>query len=183
MKWRRLNNILHRDVGYLIVGLTLVFGISGLALNHAADWNPSYRQTRTVLQIEPLAPGERDVMVAEALRKLSITQSPLNAFRPDPDTLQLFFEGKAYRIDAPTGQVIVEETRTRPVLFELNQMHINASKGVWTVVADVYAIALIMMAMTGMFVLRGRVGLGGRGKWLVATGALIPIAYWVYTIW
>ena len=95
--------------------------------------------------------------------------------------LQLFFEGRTYRIDAPTGQVIVEETRTRPVLFELNQMHLNASKGVWTVIADVYAVALIMMAMTGMLVLRGRVGLSGRGKWLVAIGALVPLVYWLST--
>jgi hypothetical protein len=181
VKWRRLNNILHRDVGYLIVGLTLVFGISGLALNHAADWNPSYRQTKAVVQIPPLAAGDREAMVAEALRKLEIAQAPLNAFRPDPETLQLFFDGRTYLIDVPSGQVIVEETRTRPVLFELNQMHLNASKGVWTVIADVYAIALIMMAMTGMFVLRGRVGLGGRGKWLVAIGALIPLTYWAYT--
>lgn len=161
----------------------MVFGISGLALNHAADWNPSYRQTKTVVQITPIVAGERDGMVAEALQKLEITQTPLNAFRPDPDTLQLFFEGRTYRIDAPTGQVIVEDTRPRPVLFELNQMHLNASKGLWTVIADVYAVALIMMAMTGMFVLRGRVGLAGRGKWLAAIGALIPIAYWAYTIW
>lgn len=183
MKWRRLNNLLHRDVGYLIVGLTIVFGISGLALNHAADWNPNYRQTRTVVQIAPLVAGDRDGMVAEALQELGITDTPLNAFRPDPDTLQLFFEGRTYRIDAPTGQAIIEETRTRPVLFELNQMHINASKGVWTVIADVYAVALIMMAVTGMFVLRGRVGLTGRGKWLVAAGALIPIGYWISTTW
>jgi len=78
--------------------------------------------------------------------------------------------------------VIVEEIRPRPVLFELNQMPLNASKGGWTVVLDVYAVALIMMALTGMFVLRGHVGLAGRGKWLVATGALIPIGYWAYTL-
>lgn len=182
MKWRRLNNILHRDVGYLIVGLTLVFGISGLALNHAADWNPSYRQTKTVVQIAPLSGGDRDALVADALRKLEITTPPLNAFRPDPATLQLFFEGRTYLIDVPTGQVIVEETRTRPVLFELNQMHLNASKGLWTVIADLYAVALIMMAVTGMFVLRGRVGLGGRGKWLVAAGAMIPVGYWIVMV-
>ena len=43
MNWRRLNNIVHRDLGYLAVGLTIVYGISGLAVNHKADWNPSYR--------------------------------------------------------------------------------------------------------------------------------------------
>jgi hypothetical protein len=183
MKWRRLNNVLHRDVGYLIVGLTLVFGVSGLALNHAADWNPSYRKTQTVVDIAPLTGGDRNALVAEALQKLAITETPLNAFRPDPQTLQLFFEGRTYSIDSPTGKVIIEETRTRPVLFELNQMHLNASKGLWTVLSDLYAVALILMALTGMFVLRGPVGLGGRGKWLVAIGALIPIGYWVYTIW
>ncbi len=182
MKWRRLNNVLHRDVGYLIVGLTLVFGVSGLALNHAADWNPSYRQTQTVVQIAPLTGSNRDALVAEALQKLAITGTPLNAFRPDPDTLQLFFEGRTYLVDTPTGTVIIEDTRPRPVLFELNQMHLNASKGLWTVLSDLYAVALIMMALTGMFILRGSVGLAGRGKWLVAVGALIPIGYWAYTL-
>jgi len=182
MKWRRLNNVLHRDVGYLIVGLTLVFGVSGLALNHAADWNPSYRQTQTVVQIAPLTGSNRDALVAEALQKLAITGTPLNAFRPDPDTLQLFFEGRTYLVDTPTGTVIIEDTRPRPVLFELNQMHLNASKGLWTVLSDLYAVALIMMALTGMFILRGSVGLAGRGKWLAAVGALIPIGYWAYTL-
>ena len=32
--WRKLNNALHRDVGFLIVGLTIVYGVSGLAVNH-----------------------------------------------------------------------------------------------------------------------------------------------------
>jgi hypothetical protein len=182
MKFRRLNNVLHRDVGYLIVGLTLVFGVSGLALNHAADWNPSYRQTRTVVDIAPLTAADRDGLVAEALQKLALTETPLNVFRPDPATLQIFFEGRTYVVDTPTGKVIIEETRPRPVLFELNQMHLNASKGLWTVLSDVYAVALILMALTGMFVLRGPVGLGGRGKWLVGLGALIPIGYWVYTL-
>jgi len=41
VQWRRWNNTLHRDVGYLVVALTLVYGISGLAINHMADWNPA----------------------------------------------------------------------------------------------------------------------------------------------
>lgn len=183
MKWRRWNNVLHRDVGYLIVGMTLVYGISGLAVNHAADWNPSYRRNKTNIQIAPLTAGDRDGLVREALPLLGLTEAPRNAFRPDPDTLQLFYDGTTYMIDVPTGQVIIEETRTRPVLFELNQMHLNATKGIWTVIADIYAVALIGMALTGMFVLRGRVGLGGRGKWLVTIGVLVPLVYWLYHLY
>ena len=52
--WRKLNNALHRDVGYLVVGLTIVYAVSGLAVNHRADWNPSYRTGRRTLRIAPI---------------------------------------------------------------------------------------------------------------------------------
>lgn len=183
MKWRRLNNVLHRDVGYLLVALTLVYAISGLALNHVADWNPSYRQTKEARQIAPLVATDRDGLVREAREKLGLSEEPRNAFRPDPDTLHVFYREVTYKIDVPSGAVIVESVRPRPVLFELNQMHLNATKGVWTVVVDVYAVALILMAVTGMFVLRGRTGITGRGAWLVGLGATVPVAYWLYRIY
>ena len=38
-KWSR---ILHRDIGFFFIGTTLIYAISGIALNHMADWNPNY---------------------------------------------------------------------------------------------------------------------------------------------
>ena len=70
MNWRRLNNVLHRDIGYLAVGLSIVYGVSGVAVNHKADWNPSYRVTKTARQIEPIEASDRDAIVREALAKL-----------------------------------------------------------------------------------------------------------------
>ena len=55
MNWRRLNNVLHRDIGYLAVGLSIVYGVSGVAVNHKADWNPSYGVGKTFQQIDPVA--------------------------------------------------------------------------------------------------------------------------------
>jgi hypothetical protein len=63
--------------------------------------------------------------------------------------------------------------------WTMNPLHLNAPKGVWTFIADVYALGLILMAMTGMFVLKGRTGITGRGKWLVAAGIILPLAYWL----
>jgi hypothetical protein len=34
-----------------------------------------------------------------------------------------------------------------------------------------------------MFVLKGRLGIAGRGAWLVAAGVLLPVAYWVYHLY
>ena len=83
----------------------------------------------------------------------------------------------------PTGTVIVDAVRPRPVLFEMNQMHLNTTKGVWTIIADVYALALIFIALSGMFVLKGRHGITGRGAKLVAIGTLIPLSYWFYYLY
>ena len=38
-KWSR---ILHRDIGFFFIGTTLIYAISGIALNHLSDWNPNY---------------------------------------------------------------------------------------------------------------------------------------------
>ncbi len=183
INWRHLNNVLHRDIGYLAVGLTVVYAVSGVALNHVRDWNPSYRVEKTTRTIAPIHAAGRDAIVEEARRALGLDQPPRNAFRPDPDTLRLFYPQQTYSVDLPTGTVIVERTRTRPVLFEMNQMHLNAPKRVWTLVADVYAVALLVLAITGLFVLKGRLGIKGRGAWLTAVGAALPAAYWIYHLY
>jgi hypothetical protein len=183
VNWRHLNSVLHRDIGYLAVGLTIVYGVSGLAVNHKADWNPSYKLQTTVELIEPIQATERTAIVREALDKLGISDEPRNTFRPDPATLRLFFREQTYSIDLPTGAVVIEQARPRPVLFEMNQLHLNAPKRIWTVVADVYAVALIVLAITGMFVLKGKTGITGRGAWLTSAGVFLPVAYWLYHLY
>lgn len=182
-KWRRWNNILHRDIGYLVVGLTVVYGISGIAVNHTADWNPNYRVSKQAIEIPPLDPAPRDELVAIALRRLDLAEEPMNVFRPDAHTLQLFYDSRTYSIDLPTGKVVVENVQPRQVLFEFNQLHLNTPKRLWTYVADLYAVALVIVALTGAFVLRGKTGITGRGAWLTGAGVLVPIIYWLYHLY
>lgn len=181
VNWRKLNNALHRDVGYLIVGLTIVYAVSGLAVNHRADWNPSYRVGKRALEIAPIAAAERDEIVRQAREALALGE-PRAVFRPDPQTLQLFYEKESYSVDLPTGAVIVEGVRKRPVLWEMNQLHLNTPKGAWTWIADLYALALLLMSVTGLFVLKGRTGITGRGAWLTAAGVAIPLACWLLLV-
>lgn len=183
MRWHKLNVILHRDVGYLAFALTIVYGISGLAVNHRADWNPSIRQTKTTMAIAPVLATERDAIVSETLGKLSLTDTPRNTFRPDPQTLRIFYENLTYSVDLPTGKVVIDRTIPRPVLKEFNDLHLNAPKGIWTWIADIYAVSLILLAITGLFVLKGKHGITGRGAWLTGMGVLIPGVYWIYHLY
>ena len=108
MNWRRLNNVLHRDIGYLAVGLSVVYGVSGVAVNHVRDWNPSYRVQKTMLTIAPIRATDRAEIIREARQKLGVT---------------------------------------------------------------------------GLFVLKGKTGITGRGAWLTGAGVLLPVAYWVFHLY
>jgi hypothetical protein len=177
-KWRRWNNILHRDIGYVIVGLTVVY-----AVYHTADWNPTYAVERRGVEIRPLEGTTREELVAQAREQLQLPEEPRTVFRPDPETLQLFYERTTYAIDVPTGKVIIESVQPRRVLFEFNQLHLNAPKKFWTYIADAYALSLIIVAITGMFVLKGKTGITGRGAWFVTLGVAIPLVYWVLNLY
>jgi len=157
--WRKWNNILHRDIGYVIVALTLIYAISGIAVNHIEDWNPNYVRTREFFEIPPIEATERDAIVAEVLSHLKVEEEPNEAFRSDPETLLLFFSDRNYSVDLPTGNVMVEQNRRRAVLFEMNALHLNRPKKLWTWIADAYALALIVVSITGMFVLKGKHGI------------------------
>jgi hypothetical protein len=58
----------------------------------------------------------------------------------------------------------------------MNRLHYNKVKG-WTPIADFYAGALILLAITGLFIVKGKKGIAGTGKWYLIIGILIPVLY------
>ena len=68
----------------------------------------------------------------------------------------------------------VELVQHRVVLYAANALHLNSPKKLWTWVADLYAVSLGLLAITGLFVLKGKTGITGRGAWLTAIGVAVP---------
>ena len=69
------------------------------------------------------------------------------------------------------------QERPRFFLRVANWLHYNRGKSAWTFIADGYAVLLLFLATSGMFMLKGKKGLVGRGAVLVVLGALVPIVY------
>lgn len=180
--WRRLNNVLHRDLGYLACTLTVLYAVSGVAVNHVEDWNASYATRLERFTLKPPAGASPEALRLALVDKLALDPATVQGWhRPAPDRFVLFLpDGAEVRLDAVSGEGTWKRLRPRPFLFESNVLHLNHIKGVWTYVADAYALVLLILAVTGLFVLKGEKGLMGRGKWWVLAGTLVPAAFVVY---
>lgn len=180
MSWRNWNQLLHRDIGFLCVGLTIVYAVSGVAVNHIHQWNPSYSAERSTANIGPVAGDPEDLRTAQdILGRLGDEGKLESRFRPAPDQLQLFVDRRSILVELSSGQVVYDRAVPRPLLRAMNFLHLNHPKKAWTWLADLYAVALGFLAVSGLLMLR-RKNLQ-RGLLLTAIGILTPLAFlWLY---
>lgn len=184
MRWRRWFRALHRDVGYVAVALTIAYAVSGLAVNHIDDWNPNYRFESQPVALGVLPVGSAADQAAYVVANLRLDPAMVRGhFQESATELRVFLpEGQEVRLEVRTGRGRIKTITKRPGLFEVNALHLNNLKGVWTYVADLFAVALVFLAITGMTMMKGDRGLGGRGKWFVGAGLLIPLGFIIYLV-
>jgi hypothetical protein len=176
MGWRYWISVLHRDIGYLCIGLTLVYAISGVAVNHISDWNPSYRVERIEPNVGPVPGNPTDSeTIRTILERLGETGRLEGSYRPDPNSLQLFVEGRSITVDLVSGHVVHDRAVPRPGLREMNFLHLNHPKKGWTWAADLYAVALAFLAVSGLLLMRRKSM--RRGIVLTGLGFVIPLLY------
>jgi len=182
VKWRRWIRAIHRDVGYVAVALILAYSLSGLAVNHIEDWNPSYTFETRAFDLGPVPGATGGEQAAFVIDRLRLDPREVRGHFQESETeLRVFLpEGQEARLDVRTGKGKLKSIHKRPVLFEVNALHLNNLKGVWTYVADVFAVALVFLAISGMIMMKGDRGFLGRGKWFVGAGLLVPVGFVVY---
>ncbi len=178
-QWRKWFRVVHRDFGYLFFGLTLVYSISGITLNHLDDWNSNYiiiREEITIENPERIYKGITKPEVREIMDELGQARSYKNHYFPREGTLKVFLKGGSVIIDTESGNALLEKVTRRPFFREMNYLHYNPQVS-WTWISDVFAGALIILAITGLFLVRGAKGITGRGAWLTVLGIVIPIIF------
>jgi len=172
---------IHRDAGYFGVGLTLVYALSGLAVNHIADWDPSFRQIAATHQLPGPLPSDADAAGKRVLSALAIAEQPSEVYAAGEDAIDVVLSHRTLHVTPSTGKVVEEGQSPRWFLRAANWLHLNRGKKAWTYVADTYAVILLYLAISGLFMIPGRKGLLGRGALLAALGAAVPIAYVVWS--
>jgi hypothetical protein len=175
--WRAWSRVIHRDLGHLAVGLTFVYAISGIAVNHILDWEPSFSDYQETRELGGPVAGTDAEAGAAVMKQLGVPGTPRDVYRAAPDDLQIILDKRTLHVDTRTGHVLDEGQRPRFFLRAANWLHLSRGKKAWTVIADVYAAGLIVLAISGMLLNPGRKGIFGRGGLLVVVGAAVPILY------
>ncbi len=175
-RWRAWLRAVHRDVGYLAVGFTIIYALSGIAMNHLEDWDPNFRSSEVQLKIAPISDDlSDDEAVARIAAAAGVSGTPSGVLRAG-DEVRLEYENGS-KVTAIGDTVTVQQRESRFFFRIANWLHATRGKAAWKYIADAYAVLLLYLAISGIFMIKGRLGLRWRGTLLIGAGLAVPLAY------
>jgi len=167
--------------------LLLFFSVTGITLIHT-EWFEDMQTTvsqKGEMDTTSLRGGTDRLAVAEALRKAHKVSGYVSSFEVDEAQVTVSFASPGYSadvfIDRTDGRYELTETRTG-IWGVMNDLHKGRDTGgTWRWLIDVSAVLMILISLTGLFMLfyLKRKRLAGL---LVALAGLL-IAWAVYAIW
>ena len=174
-RWRGWLRAVHRDFGYLAVGFTIIYALSGIAINHISDWDPNFKARERSLTIAAIPAELPDDEAVKRVLAATGTGTPDDVYRAG-DELRLTYSGGS-QVTVIGTQVTVQERSSRFFFRVANWLHYNRGKKAWTYLADIYAVMLLYLALSGIFMIKGKLGLKWRGTILISLGIAVPVAY------
>lgn len=174
----KINRVTHRDLGYLIAGLTIIYAISGIALNHKNNWNPNYifdNRTFTSKVKVTRETIDREI-VLDILKSIQLDPDFRTFYFPTGNKVTIFIDGGLVELNVATGEGVIQRISKRPFFYHINFLHYNPGKW-WKYFSDVFCLALIIVTVTGLFILKGKNGITGRGAILTIAGFILPLIF------
>jgi uncharacterized protein len=173
-RWRAWLRAVHRDFGYLAIGFTVIYAVSGIAQNHIEDWGEvSYKNYEKTIKIAAIADDAPDDVAIKAVADAAGLGKPTSTFRAG-DEVRLEY-GNGAKVTAIGTDVTIQGRERRAFIGAANWLHTARNKSGWRYVADTYAVLLLYLAISGIFMIKGKLGLKWRGAVLISLGVSVPV--------
>jgi uncharacterized protein len=174
--WRAWLRAIHRDIGYFAIGFTVIYAVSGLAQNHIADWGDvSYVASERSFTIDKIADDVPDDVAIKRVADAAKLGAPTSSLRAG-DEIRLGYASGA-QVTMIGTQVTVQSRERRAFIGLANWLHKARGKKAWKYIADLYALCLLYLACSGIFMIKGRNGVRWRGAIVIAVGIAVPVLY------
>ena len=170
---------LHRDLGYLYVGLIISFALSGMFFNHRDSWHPE-KYTVKITEIAIKMPAV-DSITEDIAKNMMVKDLKINdKFKKHlvrKGKLKITAQNHDVEIDMKTGKGEIIEFIKTPFISQIMMMHKSTSNW-WIYYSDVFALSLITIAITGTLIIpKGRLSFKERGWKLALIGILFPLVF------
>ncbi len=173
-RWRAWLRAVHRDFGYLAIGFTVIYAVSGIAQNHIEDWGDvSYSTYEKSLHIAAIPDDAPDDVAIQRVADAAALGTPTSTYRAG-DEIRLEY-GNGAKVTAIGTEVTVQGRERRAFIGAANWLHTARNRNGWKYVADAYAVLLLYLAISGIFMIKGRLGLKWRGALLITVGVAVPV--------
>ena len=131
---------LHRDLGFLVIGLTIVFSISGILL--------VYRGTDLLMYEHHVAKTiDKELTTNELGQALKFRR-----FRAETKGDSIVFDGGFYI--QSTGELDYTYKAQPKLLSKFNSFHKSSTRSTFHLVAIIYAILLFFLAISSLFMFK-----------------------------
>lgn len=178
--FRKWSRIIHRDLSFFFAGMILIYAISGLVMNHRDSINPHHKVTRKEFRVKEDLSDKKKVneeVIMALLKPLDEAGNLTKYYYPKPDVIKVFLKGgSSLVVHTKTGEAVYERLERRPLLSPMVKLHFNPGQW-WTWFADIFAVCLMLITLSGLVMVKGSKGLWGRGGIELALGILIPLLF------
>jgi uncharacterized protein len=175
-RWRLWLRAIHRDIGYLAVGFTMIYALSGIAMNHIDDWDPNFHASETTKAITPIPDDLSDAEATQRVAAAAGLRGKIDdSYRAGDEVRLTYADGS--KVTAIGDTVTIQSRRDRFFFRVADWLHATRGKQVWKYIADAYAVLLLYLAISGVFMIKGKLGLRWRGAVLITIGLAGPLGY------
>jgi hypothetical protein len=168
---------IHRDIAYFYLGLIIAFAFSGIFLNHRQAWHP--RRYKADVREVTVRPVHKDSVsedyVAAFTHEHNIDDN-VRRFAVNNNVLRISYVNHDADIDLTTGNTTIVHYKITPLLGQMTTLHVDTSKW-WIYYSDVFGAAMLVIAVTGMFIEKGKNSFRARGWKLALAGIIFPLVF------
>jgi len=166
-----------------MIGVSMLYAISGIAFNHLKDWDPfySHRVIEFKTKLDLRNAGDTEAKVKRLLDEVYDSDEYSRHYYAGTHDLYITLKGNSTgKVDTTTGEGRFEIKEPRRLFYQSGLLHHNPNDW-WKWFSDFYAVALLVLCITALVIVKGKKGLVGTGGLYTLLGFLAPVLIYFLT--
>jgi hypothetical protein len=168
---------LHGYVGFFILGIVCFYATTGILLNHRSTLKIGYKQ---LIEYYLVNTFDMDTMNRKAVQHLLLemdNSATINSYEVLAEELILKTNKGTFNVHGITGSVQKSNWQHNKTWSLIRSAHTATVAGEWSWIADLYAVGLIAVSISGLYIGFRRKIFWTEQVWILFIGFLFPMVF------